>query len=158
METIIYFTLVLIIGFFAAMLELAFQAFMQPNMVFYPWAVFLMKLSQKHEILRHLTRILGRCRYCNGTWIGIYAYLYFFPFDLRILFVIGITFMFIRLYTQYLFTDIDANGKVEALFGWSSDDLEPTPVKPMLQTYVIMGCFYSTVYLVIPYITKIWMI
>ncbi len=151
MDLLLFFFQVLIIGIFAACLEMAFQMFMQPNMFLYPWSVFIMNLAHRNEVWRHLTRVLGRCRYCNGTWVGIYIYLYFFPFDLRVLLVIGITFLLIRILTD-LFTDIDPVGKTEALYNYDSDSLAPTPIKPMLQTYVIMGAFYSIVYIVIPLI------
>jgi hypothetical protein len=147
-------TTMFVLGFFSAGLGMVFQSFMQPNMIFYPWAVFLMKLSRINEVWRHITRPLGRCRYCNGTWISIYIYQYFFKtFDIQILLIIVPTWFWLKIFSDYMFPDIDANGKVEAIYKINVSELPPTPVVPMLKSYVILGSFYSMVYIGIPFLS-----
>jgi hypothetical protein len=141
------------LGFFVAGLGMVFQWFMMPNMIFYPWAVLLMKASRINEVWRHITRPLGRCRYCNSTWIAIYVYknkYIFGSLDVKVLFVIAATWFWLKIFTDYVFKDVDPNGKVEALFGFDSSILPPTPVIPMLKTYLILGTFYFMIYIGIP--------
>lgn len=149
-----YFAIVAILGLFVAALELAYQCFMEPNMFFYPWAVLLHKLARKNQILAHLTRVLGRCRYCNATWVGIYAYLYLgFDLDLKILFVIASVFFFLKILTAWsIFDDIAPNRKVAEIYDKKEVKMPPTPPIPMLWAYLIMGIIYSIIYIVIPYL------
>ena len=147
-------TTLLFLGFFVAGLGMVFQFFMTPNMIFYPWAVLLMKIARKGEIWRHLMRPLGRCRYCNSTWIAIYVYKsrYFFgSLDLRVLVLIAATWIWLKLFSDYIFRHIEPNEKVEAIYGLH--DLPPTPAVPMLKAYMILAVFYSMIYIVIPLVS-----
>lgn len=142
------FTLILI-GFLVACLELTFQMYMQPNMILYPYGVLLMKLSQKGEVMRHLMRPLGRCRYCNATWIAFYVYVYFYGYDLSVLLLVGITTLFVKILSDHSpFKDVDANGKIEALYGVAITG--NTPPGSMLWAYLILAIFYANIYITIP--------
>lgn len=60
----------------------------------------------KWLILDHLTKPLGRCPYCNGTWIAIFYYWLFFGFDLCIFLFIGVVWFFIKL-IDYILSEYD---------------------------------------------------
>jgi hypothetical protein len=164
METLINLLLVLLIGFMAACLGMCFQRFMEKNMIFFPWAVFIAWLSMKGEVWRHLTRPLGRCRYCNSTYIALYGfYLLVYPYmdlpdKMKILCMflsVGITFFFIKIFTDYLFPDIDPNGDAEKYLELVSkiEKMKPTPVRPMLWSYLVIASVYGFFYIVIPFMT-----
>jgi hypothetical protein len=140
--------LIAIISFITACLAMMFQVFQQPNMIAYPWAVLLMRISQKGEIWRHLMRPFGRCRYCNGVWITIYAYKYVFGFNLLILFAMGLNFFFVWVLDHYVIKDIDPNLKVEAIYKVQFGP--PTPWQAMMKSYAILGTFYALIYIVLP--------
>lgn len=154
MEQLIYFGTIIVLGFFAGCLALAFQWFMHPNMIFYPYGVLLFKLSLKGQVLRHLCRALGMCRFCNGTWIGIYMYLYYYPLDIRVLFVIGITFLFLYSLSER-FKDIDPYTAIGKKLNVDIAAIKDTPISSMLWTYLIIASVYSIIYLLIP---RLWVI
>jgi hypothetical protein len=107
-ELLLYF----ILGFMVATLELCFQQFMTPNMIFNKYALWLLSfnpnsLINKPNIIKriiwYLSKPLGLCPYCNGTWIAITVYLYFFSIKLPILLFIGISWFFIHLIKTKIF-------------------------------------------------------
>jgi hypothetical protein len=142
--------LITVISFITACLAMMFQVFQQPNMIAYPWAVLLMRISQKGEVWRHLMRPFGRCRYCNGIWITIYAYKYVFGFNLLILFAMGLNFFFIWVLDHYVIKDIDPNDRVETIYNVQFGP--PTPWQAMIASYTVLGSFYAVIYIVIPII------
>lgn len=143
--TLIFYASLIFIGFFVASLELAFQYFMMPNMILYPWAVLLSKISRINEPLRHLMRPMGRCRYCNATWIAMYAYFFLFGHDLSVLFLIGTTFFWLKVLSELKpFAEIDGT-KVDEVRGITY--ATATPWQAMLKSYVILGAFYAFMYI-----------
>ena len=169
METITFLFELMLLGLAVACLEMAFQMFMRPNAILYPYALLLLRLSMKNEVLRHIARPLGRCRYCNATWIAFYVYVYFYGYELPVLLMIGFTFLFLRLLDTKVLRNIDPNDEVEkeyiASFVTESEydfDINGniylhavsgnTPAIPMLWAYLILGLFYSIIYIVIPII------
>lgn len=146
MENILF--TIIALSLMVALLEMTFQYFMQPNMILYPYSALLSYIANKGEVWRHLMRPLGRCRYCNATWITFYAYKYALGLDLYVLFAFGMTTLFVNLLTKYVFSDVDPATKTDSAYGieYNSD----TPVKAMLYSYVILGVFYATVYLLLP--------
>jgi hypothetical protein len=142
-------TVMFALGFFSSCLAMVFQWFMMPNMILFPWAVLLAKGSRINEVWRHLMRPLGRCRYCNGTWISIYVYKHFFGFNIEVLFIIAATWFWIMIISDYIFTKVDPNEAVEKIYHFE-EFKRPTPVIPMLKSYIILGAFYSMIYIGIP--------
>jgi hypothetical protein len=52
-------------------------------------------------IFSYLSKPLGLCPYCNGTWIGIVVYIYFFGLTLPVILFLGINWFFIHIiYTK----------------------------------------------------------
>lgn len=145
METIIFYTELIFVGFFIAGLELAFQYFMMQNMILYPYAVLLSRISRINEPLRHLMRPLGRCRYCNATWVAIYAYFILYGYNIKVLFLISIVFLWLKILSELNpFKNID---------GVKVDEIEQvtfggeTPWQSMMISYLILGSFYALIYL-----------
>ena len=138
---------ILILSVLVACLEMTFQMFMQPNMILYPYSVLLSAIARKGEVWRHLMRPLGRCRYCNAIWIMIYAYKYFFGFDVIILLAFGLTTLFVKLLTSYIFPDVDAASKTDEARGISY--IIDTPHGAMLLSYIILGGFYVVTFLLL---------
>jgi hypothetical protein len=152
METfaITFFFEVLALAFMVACLEMTFQMFMQKNMILYPWAVLLANIAKHNEVLRHLMRPMGRCRYCNSIWISFYVYVYFFGYNISVLLMFGLTTLFVKLLSDYVFKDVDANTGVDERYKivYKQD----TPWLAMMKSYGVLGAFYSTVYIVIPWL------
>ena len=142
------FSLVAILSAFAAMM---FQWFQQPNMIFWPWAILLSKISSKGEMWRHLMRPLGRCRYCNGIWITMYAFIYIFGFNLLILLAMAMNYMSIYLLSTYVITNLDPAAQADKHLKIQFEHAN-TPWQDMLKTYAIMGAGYSIIYGIIPLI------
>lgn len=153
------FITIAIFALFIGTLEMMFQMYMQPNMILYPWSVLLAKISSKGETWRHLMRPLGRCRFCNAIWITFYAYWIVFGFDLpMMLLAFGLVTTSVELLGKYIFPTVDASGRTDAELGYSymhfdADGnyvMKNTPWQNMLKSYVILGAFYFTVYVIIP--------
>jgi hypothetical protein len=91
---------------------------MTPGMIFNKYALWLLKYKDplKHDtsideestwkklligtwynIIHTLRKPLGLCPYCNGTWIAVVVFVYFFKLNLTIFLFIGIVWFFIRL-------------------------------------------------------------
>jgi hypothetical protein len=81
---------------------------MTPGMIFNKYGNYLSKIVKYSNIckkynkskpfvyiLSYLSKPLGLCPYCNGTWIAIIVYIYFFSLSLQIFLFIGITWFFI---------------------------------------------------------------
>jgi hypothetical protein len=68
----------ILFAFLAACLELAFQEYMDDDMIFERYKYYIDGLSRKRGWKRKLSFILGKCRYCNGFWVamGIYVLVY----------------------------------------------------------------------------------
>lgn len=169
------FAILALLSLAVASLEMTFQYYMQPNMILYPYSVLLSWISAKGEVWRHLMRPLGRCRYCNGVWIFIYSYTYltryelipklqFIPTIIVVLLGIGLLSVLITILGKYVFPDVDAAGKtdeerkVSYMIELRDEEtllpkmvMKNTPWQAMLKSYVLLGIFYSTVYVVIPY-------
>lgn len=167
METIKFVFELMLLAMGVASLELAFQMFMRPNGILYPYSHLLLRLALKNEVLRHITRPLGRCRYCNATWIAFYVYVYFYGYELPVLLMVGFTYVTLYVLSETFFRNVDPNAEVEAeyisMYAYSDEyeyDINGkpsligitgnTPVIPMLWAYLILGLFYSIIYVVIP--------
>ena len=138
------------LGIITATIEMMFQYFMLENMILFPYGILLAKIASKGEIWRHLMRPLGRCRYCNGIWITIYTYLFFFEFSPIILIAMATNFISIWLYSNFVFQDVDAasvaDHHIKVKYQY------PTPWPAMLKSYIILGIAYSIIYGIIPII------
>ena len=169
METIKFVFELMLLAIGVASLELAFQMFMRPNGILYPYSHLLLRLALKNEVLRHITRLLGRCRYGNAIWIAFYVYVYFYGYELPVLLMVGFTYVILYILSETFFKDVDPNAEVEAEYMYTyadSDEYEygltgkpylinisgTTSVIPMLWAYLILGLFYSIIYVVIPII------
>ena len=144
---------VFVLSFMTACVAMMFQYFMMPNMIAFPWAVLLMRISQKGEIWRHLMRPLGRCRFCNGIWITMYAYMYFRKLEAIMVLAMGLNFFFIWILSRYVIMEVDPNERVEEIFKveWK---VKHTPYQAMLKSYAIIGAGYIIMYGIIPLLTR----
>jgi hypothetical protein len=143
--------LFIIIGFLTASLAMMFQVFQQPNMIFYPWAVLLAHISKKGEMWRHLMRPFGRCRYCNGIWITIYAFKLMFGVHWLILLALGSNFIFVWLLDHYVIPNVEPNTKVDTLYHIEFKHAQ-TPWQAMMRSYAVLGIFYAFIYIALPII------
>jgi hypothetical protein len=111
--------LYLLIGFIVSLLELCFQHYMTPGMIFNNYGKWLNKIvrysiiCKKYNknkpftyILAYLAKPLGLCPYCNSTWIGIIVYIYFFGISLQIFLFIGIIWFFVHYLTHKIFNHV----------------------------------------------------
>ncbi len=148
--TITFFFEVLALAFLVACLEMTFQMFMQKNMILYPWAVLLANIAKRNEVLRHLMRPMGRCRYCNSIWISFYVFVYFYEYHISVLLMFGLTTLFVKLLSDYVFKDVDAVTGVDEQYKivYKQD----TPWLAMMKSYGVLCAFYSVVYIVIPWL------
>jgi hypothetical protein len=140
-----------LIGITTALIGMMFQYFMETNMILYPWAVFLSWLAEKNEVLRHLTRPFGRCRFCNSIWICAYAYMYIIGLNPLILFAFAFNFIGVWFLSNYVFKATDPTSAVDKIRKVQFKH-EYTPWQAMLKTYAIIGFGYSIIYGVIPFI------
>ena len=95
-EILIRFFLLIVLGFATATLGLCFYHFQDKDMIFAPYSKWLNKMAYKSIFWRYLTMPLGRCPYCNTTWIAIVVYIYYFSFSLEIFLFIGIVWFFVK--------------------------------------------------------------
>jgi hypothetical protein len=142
--------LIIVVSFITACLAMMFQVFQQPNMIAYPWAVLLMRISQKGEIWRHLMRPFGRCRYCNGIWITIYGFKLLFGIHWLLICAMGLNFFFVWVLDHHVIPDINPNDKVETIYNVHFGP--PTPWQAMMKSYAVLGSFYAVIYIVLPII------
>ena len=140
-----FFLELIALGFIIACLELCFQYFMCKNMIFYPYAVLLSWTAFQNQTLNHLTRPLGRCRYCNAVWIAFYVYQYIYGTNIMVLFLFAIAFFFIWILSSTLFKGINPSDYVDKKNNRSYT--ESTSWQAMLKSYVILLNFYALVYL-----------
>lgn len=122
--------LLFLLGAGVAMLETAFQFMQQDGQIFMKYRTMLMyfvkkatEIAKKKDyfsncrgwvyksgkqpwyilMMAYLAKPLGICPYCNGTWLAIAAFILIFGLNLIIFILIGITFFFIRLLTEFKF-------------------------------------------------------
>ena len=138
------------LAFAIACLEMMFQYFMSKNMILYPWAVLLAKISHSNGVLRHLMRPMGRCRYCNAIWIAFYVFVYFFGYSITVLLLFGLVTLFVRLLSTYVFADVDSVTPVDEFYGYKYP--ADTTWQQMMKGYAILGTFYLFMYVVVPLI------
>jgi hypothetical protein len=119
----------ILLGLGTASLELCFQHYLTPGMIFNWYAKWLDKKqdlvkemvgtykmrkfigfnrlavikTSPQLIIGYLAKPLGLCPYCNGTWIAIVVYWYFFGLNLPIFLFIGINWLFIYTIREGLF-------------------------------------------------------
>lgn len=146
--TMTFFFQILALAFLVACLEMTFQMFMQKNMILFPWAVLLANIAKHNEVLRHLMRPLGRCRYCNAVWIAFYVFVYFYGYHISVVLMLGLVTLFVQLLSDYVFTKVDAVSEVDA--DYQIVYKQSTPWLAMIKSYGVLGAFYSMVYIVIP--------
>jgi hypothetical protein len=106
-------------------------------MIFYPWAVLLAHISKKGEMWRHLMRPFGRCRYCNGIWITIYAFKLMFGVHWLILLALGSNFIFVWLLDHYVIPNVEPNTKVDTLYHIEFKHAQ-TPWQAMMRSYAVV--------------------
>jgi hypothetical protein len=138
------------LAFFVACLEMTFQYFMQPNMILYPWAVLIAKISHWHPIARHLMRPMGRCRYCNGIWISFYVFVFFFGYSITVLLMFGLVTLFIKLLSDYVFVKEFNPLAVDEKFNFTY--AQDNTWQEMMKGYAILGAFYLFMYVGVPLI------
>lgn len=131
-----------------ACLEMAFQFFMMPNMILYPYGVLLSKLSHVNNVFRHLASPLGRCPYCNGTWVAFYVYKYFYGVSLPVLLLIGVTMLFVYLLQKHIFFKVEPAYRIDSkLYGVKyAQEMEDIGVADMLYAYLILIAVYAVIY------------
>jgi hypothetical protein len=149
METLTFqfFGQLVVLAFLVACLEMAFQYFMMPNMILYPYAVLLAHFARKNGAFRHLARPLGRCKYCNSIWIGFYVFYYFFGYSITVLLLFGLIFLFVRLLSDYVFQNVDGI-MVDSVYGFEYP--KDSTWQDMMKAYVVLGIFYTFMYLIFP--------
>lgn len=177
METLLFFfsfiMVLIMISFLVACLEMTFQLYMQPNMILYPYSVFLSWFTEKGEVFRHLARPLGRCRFCNGTWIMIYTFIYLTKFNIlpKVSFIptiiliglsVGLTAFFINVLMQTAFKGVDPVTMTDKERGMNRYEkyimesnqvvLTFTPWQAMMKSYGVLAVFYGSIYIFIPYL------
>lgn len=117
---IITLLLYFLLGFTVALLALCFNHYLKPGMIFNWYASWLLRHQANLEfyqtnknksgftrlywswynyrnILGYLAKPLGLCPYCNGTWIAIIVYIYYFGISIELFLFIGIVWFFIKL-------------------------------------------------------------
>jgi len=87
----------ILLSFFSACLAICFNEMLKPGNLFNWYAKILLKACKKSRVMNFLSKPLGLCPFCNGTWIGIFVYFYFFGFNLPIFLFIGINYFFIQI-------------------------------------------------------------
>lgn len=113
--------LLFLFGLAVAWLGQCFQAFMGPGQIFNWWAIWLLKMVDKSEVVKtiekyscgagwydveitakwyikliaKLAKPLGLCPYCNTTWISIILFFIYFTPSFNIFLLIGITWFFV---------------------------------------------------------------
>ena len=87
-----------LLSFLSACLEMSFQEYLQPSMIFEKYGYFLNFLYDKPGIRRKLSQLLGLCVFCNGFWVAVGIYeVYYKDFSLTILLFTGINYVFIKI-------------------------------------------------------------
>lgn len=86
-------------AFLAACLELTFQEYMQKDMIFEKYGMWLACLFLRKSWQRKLAMVLGYCRFCNGFWTAVGVYLlYYRSFNWwMILLFCGLNYLFLKL-------------------------------------------------------------
>jgi hypothetical protein len=106
-------------------------------------------------------RPLGRCRFCNAIWITFYAYEILYGLNIYVLFAFGATTFWVEVLSKYVFPDVASAERTDKELGidhteWDDESMtmvmKNTPWQAMLWSYLILGVFYFTIYVVIPYI------
>lgn len=147
----VFLVQLIILGFVIAALEMFFQRCMLPNNILYPYGVLLSTLAWQGEIWRHLARPLGRCRYCNSAWISFYVYAFLYGYSLPVLLLMGLTAFFVAILSELaMFKEIDPVDKIDGYY--DREYGKDTPWQSMMWSYLILGGFYVTIYVVIPVI------
>lgn len=80
------------LAFMSATLAIAFNEMLKVNGIFNFYAKFLLRKAKTSILWQYLSKPLGLCPFCNGTWIGIVVYLYFFGLNLPILLFVGLNY------------------------------------------------------------------
>lgn len=85
------------LSFLTATLAFFFQYCLKPNMIFHFYFIWLTKLELKHSLLHYISKPLGLCIYCNGTWIAITVFIYYYGFNPAIFLFLGSNWFFIHI-------------------------------------------------------------
>lgn len=79
-------------AFLAACLELAFQEYMQKEMIFYFYKKILLKIN------KYIAKPLGLCIFCNGFWVAFFIYiLHFKTINLDIILFCALNYFFLKI-------------------------------------------------------------
>jgi len=97
-------------AFAVACLEMFFQFIMTQGQIFEPYGNWwkrqvrynrlLSRYGKKRtlvSLLAYISKPMGLCEYCNGTWLAIVAFLYIYGLTPFIFLFIGLVFFFIRI-------------------------------------------------------------
>lgn len=91
-----------LLSLMTASLSLFFQECMEPGMIFrryYLWLTYhwIKNWRKKDRWKRWLLKPSGMCVYCNGAWISIMFFMYFFGPDIKILLFLGLNYMWTKI-------------------------------------------------------------
>ncbi len=119
MDNLLMYKDFFLLAVLSASLSLSFHQFMEDGMIFQFYADFLRKLrygkakwkkmkfhtepTDKNKFWAYLSKPLGLCPHCSGTWIGIGIYLIYLPIGIDILLFIGINWLLIKIGLKTLF-------------------------------------------------------
>jgi len=86
-------------AFLAVCLEIAFQEYMDRNMIFEWYFRFISKLYSRGGLLKKISMVMGKCIFCNGFWVSIGVYIWCYKkFDLvEMLLFAGLNYFFIKM-------------------------------------------------------------
>jgi hypothetical protein len=140
---------IILLGITVGCLEMAFQHYMWPNNIFYPYGYLLAKVGNVNSVLLFVASPLGRCPYCNGTWIAFYAYKYFYGINLPVLLCIGVVMITVSVIKEKIFLfSIDSAVKIDEVL-----EIERRFIKspwPILGALLLIGWVYFVIYVIVP--------
>jgi hypothetical protein len=92
----------LLLSLMTSALSLFIQDCMGPGMIarrYYLWLIYhwMRNWRKKDRWRRWLLKPLGLCVYCQGAWIAIIAYLYYFGPKIEIVFLLGMNYLWLKI-------------------------------------------------------------
>lgn len=92
----------LLLSLMTASLSLFFQECMEPGMIFRRYYLFLVYHWIKNwrkvdRWKRHLLKPFGLCVYCNGTFVAMQFFIYFFGPRIELFLFLGLNYLWIKI-------------------------------------------------------------
>jgi hypothetical protein len=86
-------------SFLAACLEMAFQEYMDRNMIFEWYFTFISKLYSRGGLLKKISMVMGKCIFCHGFWLSVAIYIWHYKsFNIvNMLLFAGLNWFFIKM-------------------------------------------------------------